>query len=73
MCKNSRGLISERGVLTAQADGFNTGQAYISVQDVDQPDLRVINVSAPTAALSGQTVNLNYTLFNQGSQPAAGA
>ena len=55
--------------ISAAAAGFNTGRAYIAVSDIDKPDLRVIDASAPTTALTGQSVTLFYTNFNQGPQP----
>ena len=58
--------------ITATAAGFSAGRGLIAVSDIDKPDLRVIDASAPATARTGQTITLNYTRFNQGSQPAPG-
>ncbi|MFV2070795.1 MAG: hypothetical protein ACC645_27830, partial [Pirellulales bacterium] len=58
--------------VTATATGFNTGTATLIVSDTDLPDLIIPSLSGPLTGLTGETVDVDWTVFNDGFAPAEG-
>ncbi len=54
-------------LLTASATGFSMAQIAFTVTDLDRPDLAVLNVTAPAAALTEATAQYSYRIENQGT------
>jgi hypothetical protein len=64
---------SQATSIKASADGFNSGSAGIVVSDRDLPDLRVTVVNSVRAARTGDTINVTWTVANQGVVPVSGS
>jgi hypothetical protein len=58
--------------VTATAAGFNPGTAPLTVTDIDVPDLAVIEVSAPTNALTDGLISVVWSVTNSGLATATG-
>ncbi|WYM00653.1 MAG: Calx-beta domain-containing protein [Gloeotrichia echinulata CP02] len=58
--------------ITASATGFNSGTDNITINNIDLADLVVSNIVAPIEAFSGQSIELVWTLTNQGNAEASG-
>lgn len=60
-------------LLTASAPGFNPATAALNVTDLDVPDLRVVEIRAPTSAVGGSVVQISWVITNAGLAAASGA
>ncbi len=56
----------------AKASGFNTGSGSIIVIDIDLADLVVSSLTAPASALTNSSVNVAWTIANNGYATAQG-
>lgn len=56
--------------ITASASGYNSGQVTLNASDIDLPDLQVTNINLPANAVSGQLVNVSWTVANAGLSTA---
>ncbi|MHC5916452.1 MAG: Calx-beta domain-containing protein, partial [Nostoc sp.] len=63
---------SQTAIITASAIGFKSGTNTIVISNNDLPDLVVSNIVAPSTAQSGQTIDITWTLTNQGNTTASG-
>ncbi|WP_197480191.1 CARDB domain-containing protein, partial [Anabaena sp. 4-3] len=63
---------NQQVAITASATGFNSGTDNITVNNIDLPDLVVSNIVAPVEAFSGQSIEVVWTLTNQGNAEASG-
>ena len=61
---------SQAVTLTAVAGGFTSGNATVTVTDVQKPDLIVTEAAGPDSAETEAYVNLAYRISNQGLAPA---
>jgi len=58
--------------VTASSAGFNSGTAAIIVTDTDLPDLVISSLSGPTSGLTEETVDVGWSVLNDGFAPAEG-
>jgi len=58
--------------ISASAPGLATALVDIGVTTVDLPDLTVSNVTAPTSGDAGSTVQVSWTVLNNGMYAASG-
>lgn len=70
-------LIAGSYYLVYQADGYNyvaesneSNNAVAGVINITKPDLIVQNISNPSSAAAGSTIQLNYQIKNQGNTSA---
>ena len=63
---------SQTATITASSTQFENGTATIVVKNNDLPDLIVSNIIAPNTAQSGQTIDVAWTITNQGNTNASG-
>ena len=62
---------SKTVVVSASAEGFNTGLAAIVVTDSQLPDLVIAKLDAPANAVAGETFTMSFELANRGLAGAA--
>ena len=58
--------------VTATATGFNSGTDTVIVSDVQLPDLEVTSLSAPATGLTGESIDVSWTVLNSGFATANG-
>lgn len=52
------------------ANGFTSGRATLNVTDIDLPDLRVTQITLPANGLTGGSLNVSWTVKNEGLSTA---
>ena len=59
--------------ISATATGLDTGIATLGITDVEQPDLVVSTVNAPTSGYDDSSLTISWTVTNTGQYPASGS